>query len=340
MVVKKKEAVATPFADALAIPINGAIESAAIPAAARRGEAVRLGIDEAGRGPVLGAMTFGTCYWALSDDAAIEDSQKAIDDSKQLTDGQRAGLFERIAADDRMGWAVDVVSAEQLSAEMLMVSPTSLNAISFDATCRLIRRVLERGVNVSEAFVDTVGDPDSYRDRLTRAFDGAIRFTVEKKADALYKCTGAASICAKVCRDLSLHRWVFEESPPTTDRDFGSGYPSDDICKRWLKRNAEKVFGFPSFCRFSWQTTKTALGDGDRPNGLEAAAKDAPPPPPPAGVKVVWDDGDADDAVASTMKITEFITVAKKKAKEPPKKKRKRAHFFRSLESLGSIAEV
>ena len=60
-------------------------------------------------------------------------------------------------------------------------------------------------------FVDTVGDPDSYSERLTRAFDGKIKFTVAKKADALYKCTGAASICAKVCRDLSLARWAFDE---------------------------------------------------------------------------------------------------------------------------------
>ena len=325
---KEDKTSTTSFADSLALPVCGAVESATIPAAAKRGEAVKLGIDEAGRGPVLGAMTFGTCYWALSEDAAIERDQKAIDDSKQLTEDARAKLFERIAADGRMGWAVDVVSAAQLSAEMLRVSPTSLNAISFDATVRIIRRVIARGVNVAEAYVDTVGDPDAYRQRLDRAFDGAIAFTVAKKADALYKCTGAASICAKVCRDLSLDRWVYDEGPACGDRDFGSGYPSDDVCKRWLQRNVDAVFGYPTLTRFSWQTAKTVLAD------TEPAGPDAPQP---RGVRVRWDEGDADDAVASTMKITEFVTVAKKKNAAPPAKKRKRALYFRGLDSLTEL---
>ena len=45
----------------------------------------------------------------------------------------------------------------------------------------------------------------------------------------------------------------------------------------------------------------------------------------------------ADDAVASTMKITEFVTVAKKKNAAPPAKKRKRALYFRGLDSLTEL---
>ena len=201
-------------------------------------------------------MTFGCCYWAVEEDADVERDQEEINDSKQLTEDQRAKLFERVLDDDRLGWAVEVVSAARLSREMLRKkAPVSLNAISFDATCRLIQRALDRNVDVVEAYVDTVGDPDVYRDRLTRHFEGRISFTVAKKADALYKCTGAASICAKVIRDESLRRWVFEERG-LDDRDFGSGYPSDPACVAWLRRNAHAVFGFPALARFSWQPAK------------------------------------------------------------------------------------
>ena len=316
-------------AECMEIPICGRLESSRVPPAVLRGEAVKLGIDEAGRGPVLGAMTFGTCYWAIGEDGAIEADQKEIDDSKQLTEEKRFALFERIASDARMGWGVEVVSARRLSAEMLQTSPTSLNAISFEATCRLIQRALDRGANVVEAFVDTVGDPDAYAAKLDRAFESRIKFTVAKKADALYKCTGAASICAKVCRDLSLSRWAFDE-PGLDDRDFGSGYPSDDVCKRWLRRNVHAVFGFPSLTRFSWQTTKTALGES-------LAAGDADPETKAAYAKIAkvqWDDKDDDDAAANSMKITDWATVTKKKQAAPPRKKRKRAHFYRTLESL------
>ena len=249
--------------EAVAIPVDGLIEAPQLPPKARAGAACKLGIDEAGRGPVLGAMTFGCCYWAVEEDADVERDQEEINDSKQLTEDQRAKLFERVLDDDRLGWAVEVVSAARLSREMLRKkAPVSLNAISFDATCRLIQRALDRNVDVVEAYVDTVGDPDVYRDRLTRHFEGRISFTVAKKADALYKCTGAASICAKVIRDESLRRWVFEERG-LDDRDFGSGYPSDPACVAWLRRNAHAVFGFPALARFSWQPAKQRLKDVD-----------------------------------------------------------------------------
>lgn len=58
------------------------------------GEGVVLGIDEAGRGPVLGPMIYGAAYWSCADDKAV--SAMGFDDSKALTPSQREGLFERI----------------------------------------------------------------------------------------------------------------------------------------------------------------------------------------------------------------------------------------------------
>lgn len=58
------------------------------------GAGVMLGIDEAGRGPVLGPMTYGAAYWSCVDDKEV--SAMGFDDSKALTAEQRNRLFDRI----------------------------------------------------------------------------------------------------------------------------------------------------------------------------------------------------------------------------------------------------
>ena len=117
------------------------------------------------------------------------------------------------------------------------------------------------------------------------------------------------------------------------DLDLGSGYPSDPACVAWLARNVHGVFGYPNFCRFSWAPAKARLRDTDnQPDDLKAQFG--------AVVKVDFDAKDEDDAAANSMKITDWATVSKKKQTGPAKKKRKRAHFYRSLESLTELAEV
>jgi len=100
---------------------------------------------------------------------------------------------------------------EDISAKMLQRTPYSLNAMSHDTAADLVRRVVAAGVNVASVFVDTVGDADYYRTKLSRQFGHRIAFTVQPKADSAFKCVSAASICAKVARDRSLRDWVFRE---------------------------------------------------------------------------------------------------------------------------------
>jgi ribonuclease HII len=54
-----------------------------------------------------------------------------------------------------------------------------------------------------QVYVDTVGDPKKYEDKLRAIFPG-IEMVVAKKADSLYPNVSAASICAKV-KKQTLH---------------------------------------------------------------------------------------------------------------------------------------
>lgn len=75
-----------------------------------------------------------------------------------------------------------------------------------------------------QAYLDTVGDPDKYRIKLSERFP-SIKFVVSKKADSLFPIVSGASIVAKVTRDRALKEWLVEETGEDINRNFGSGYP-------------------------------------------------------------------------------------------------------------------
>ena len=114
-------------------------------------------------------------------------------------------------------------------------------------------------MRVAEVYVDTVGPPEKYQQKLEGIFPD-LKITVAKKADSLYPCVSAASICAKVARDRAISQWKFAEScREDFSSEWGSGYPGDPVTKKFLRENLDPVFGFPSIVRFSWKTAETLL---------------------------------------------------------------------------------
>ena len=124
----------------------------------------------------------------------------------------------------------------------------------------MIRTVLAAGVNVGEVFVDTVGDPAKYERKLVQLFPSIRNIIVTSKADSIYPIVSAASILAKVTRDRSIRniQESVTEGAVVAARvgsvDMGSGYPSDEKCKEWMRAVIEPVFLFPRIVRFSWET--------------------------------------------------------------------------------------
>ncbi|KAI1388281.1 ribonuclease H2 subunit A [Hypoxylon trugodes] len=247
------------------------------------GEPCVLGVDEAGRGPVLGPMVYGVFYLPLTLSDPLLKQTHHFDDSKVLTPAVRSSLMQSLCTSSTdlslsCGWAVSCLSARDIGANMLRPSTSAaynLNAQAFDATVTLIKGVFARGVNVKEIYVDTVGPPVTYQAKLARVFP-TTQITVAKKADSLYPCVSAASVCAKVTRDAALEvlyeaRAAAGLKNPSKDEDvemqdgeeeeasWGSGYPSDARCVAWLRRNMHPVFGWGPECRFSWGTAKDML---------------------------------------------------------------------------------
>ncbi|KXL41812.1 hypothetical protein M433DRAFT_143363 [Acidomyces richmondensis BFW] len=225
-----------------------------------------LGVDEAGRGPVLGPMVYALYYLPLSMHRSLLAETHHFDDSKALTPAVRSELMEKVCSPEtdlfqHCGWATRSLSARDISAGQLKPNGTyNLNAQAMDATVDLIQQVLNLGVNVREVYIDTIGPPATYQRKLERIFP-ALLITVAKKADSLYPCVSAASVCAKVTRDAALDvLYSVHAVPGESDHvAWGSGYPSDARCTNWLKANMNPVFGWGNECRFSWGTAKEML---------------------------------------------------------------------------------
>ena len=205
-----------------------------------------VGIDEAGRGPVLGPMVYACAGWPTSLDS--EYSKLGFADSKTINEEKRENFFETIKKLDEVVYEVEVITSKVISNSMLSRTKTSLNTLSTNAAKNLIKKLLDKGVNVKYVFVDTVGRPEAYEKQLSEEFPG-LEFTVRPKADSLFAVVSAASICAKVTRDSYI-----KEMSQTLGK-IGCGYPSDPNTRKWLSESIDPVFGLPEdYVRVSWQT--------------------------------------------------------------------------------------
>ena len=215
-----------------------------------------VGIDGAGRGPVLGPMVYAICCCPLKKVTELHDMGFA--DSKTLTEEQRELHFEAVK-DSFLGWSCKIITPRDISSAMLRGTKYNLNQMSHDVAVELVEFLRAKGVSIAQLYVDTVGDAMRYQKLLEERLkhQGISEIFVSPKADSLYPIVSAASICAKVQRDRALKEWHFSEtslSNLSSLYDFGSGYPGDPETKRWLYDHLDRIFGFPSVVRFSWST--------------------------------------------------------------------------------------
>lgn len=195
-----------------------------------------LGLDEAGRGCVLGPLVVG----AFCCDAAKLDLLRpaGANDSKQLRPAARVKAREALRA---LG-----------EAKIAAISPAEIDAGNINTLEESAFAALILALNPDEVFIDAPCNPraiPAFTARLIRRLADAgraspPRFVIEPKADGTYPVVGAASIFAKVARDAEI-----EALGPV-----GSGYPSDPVTRAWLLGFLERGEPLPPSVRQRWGT--------------------------------------------------------------------------------------
>ena len=211
-----------------------------------------LGIDEAGRGPVLGPMVYTGAIVSLREHDDLVNLCH-VADSKQLSHEHRVKSLTQFKNLETFQQFTVMLSAEEISETMTGRSGRTLNTMSHDAAIAIIHKatIAAKG-KLQAVYVDTVGPPETYQRMLSGRFPH-IRVTVRKKADSLFPIVSAASIVAKTTRDATMEALGLR---------CGSGYPADPDTKRWIHNQLHHFFVIPScfpFVRHSWMTVE-ALG--------------------------------------------------------------------------------
>ncbi len=194
-----------------------------------------LGLDEAGRGCVLGPLVVGGFVCEDTDVSALE--QAGVDDSKALSKKRREAL--RVVLPDMGKLHLREISPQAIDAG-------NINTLEEDAFWSIICET-----RPDHVIIDAPCHPRAIpafakrlTERIQRAGVAVPTFTIEPKADANYTPVGAASIVAKVHRDAAIHALG----------PVGSGYPSDPVTRAWLMGFLERDEAFPSCVRTRWGT--------------------------------------------------------------------------------------
>lgn len=196
-------------------------------------EPVIVGIDEAGRGPVIGPMVYAVYV-------APVDEHSSYRDSKELSPMRREAFFK-----DMKNYAYCEIHPAYITSYR-RCGAKNLNEISREAVILLLQDVVSKCSNIRTVYIDGLGNNRDYEQKLLKHFK--LNYVIENAADATYQVVSGASIVAKVIRDKAV-----------AGLNCGSGYPGDPITKRWLKLNLGKDGSYPDFIRYTWATIKKMM---------------------------------------------------------------------------------
>jgi len=207
------------------------------------------GVDDAGRGPVIGPMVLAGA--AFYEDRLGVLEGLGVRDSKKLSPSARLRLSGKILrAADRV--EVEIVQPSEIDEYVMRKQRLwKLNRLEAERVARILERI-----GPDTAYVDA---PDIDAERFGRTvgemLKGEVQIISEHHADETRPLVSAASIVAKVRRDSEVERLK------DVYGDFGSGYPSDPRTRDFLRRQM-KAGEVPDIVRRTWKTLKRLGGEG------------------------------------------------------------------------------
>ena len=207
------------------------------------------GIDEAGRGPVVGPLVIA----GISiEKGRIEKLAAFVRDSKMLSAKKREEIFPLILSlCDKV--EVEIISPKEVD-RWIKLYKGGLNKLELEFFAKIADRL-----KVDIIYVDPCDiNPSRFAEKIKQRITRKVTIISELGADRKYPSVSAASIIAKVTRDREI------EKLKKIYGDIGSGYPSDPKTIAFLKDFYKKYGYFPDIVRKSYKTVVKIIDEISR----------------------------------------------------------------------------
>lgn len=201
-----------------------------------------IGIDDAGRGPVIGPMILAGIIIKKEDEHRIKEM--GAKDSKLLLPTKRKALSLEIKKFCQ--YHTETTYPPEIDA------CDNLNNLEAIKAAMIINKLVEGIKDDIEVIIDcpsvNINAWNSFVEKLV--IDKKIKIKSEHKADFNHPVVSAASIIAKESREEEVAKIKKE-----LQIDFGSGYPSDPKTKEFVEKNFDNPL-YSKTIRHSWGTIK------------------------------------------------------------------------------------
>ena len=204
-------------------------------------KSLRSGIDEAGRGSIIGPLVIAS---VTADKKTINKfSRIGVKDSKKLSAKNRE-IFSKIIIDESENVIISKLSEKRIDNAVKLRKKylknknfvtnnkiIGLNELEARSMSKMINNLNSHSVYVDSCDVK----PERFKERIENHMNSNMKIYSSHKADEKYVIVAAASIVAKYTRDKEIFRLGKKFG------EMGSGYPSDPLTRiflqKWLKKN-------------------------------------------------------------------------------------------------------
>jgi ribonuclease HII len=210
---------------------------------------ILIGVDEAGRGPVLGPLVVAGVELESTDQEELF-KEMGVRDSKKCTPKRRDQLALEIKKIGK--YCIKSISAEDIDTQRKI---KTLNKLEGELFAEVINTLNSN--DQAEVFVDSAdANEETFKNYINSNLNNKPKIISKHKADEIYIVVAAASILAKTQRDSDIKR-IGEE----LHADIGSGYPADPVTIAFLEKWIKDKGDFPPYTRKSWNTAKRLMKD-------------------------------------------------------------------------------